>query len=261
MAKKRILNDKIEKVYMPIDWSIQLIPKGGSAQQQHDVDNDLYYPDREVTPLLIEPEFRIIDRDKKASRFANDELTGISWKYIYLGDELSCVTPDFDVFTEATDDIAKGSIIVNRNVPYLHPITLVFNAQYYDQQRKRTLTIRETIPLSTEAVANLDLHTKLDVPPAVICNPFEIENNEYEVITPLFQVGDNIIDDASLVKGWWYTVKNGVETLVDVDSDIRIVSLVGNVLTVRKDFVREDLFRFKSAFFPDGNLAATPPSN
>ena len=259
MAKKRILNDKIEKVYKPIDWSIQLIPKGGSAQQQHDVDNDLYYPDREVTPLLIEPEFRIIDRDKKASRIANNELTGISWKYIYLGDELACNTPDFDVFTEKTSDVVKGAIMVNRNVAYLQPITLVFYAEYYDKNRKRTLTIRETIPLSTNPSASLALFTKLDVPPAVICNPFELEANPLEVIKPIYQIGDKTVTEN--VKGWWYKVVNGEEIAVNVDTDLCFESLVGDVLTVRKDFVRETLFRFKSAFFPDGNIPTTPPAN
>ena len=65
MAKK--LYSKSQKIYRPITWTVTFAVSGGTTDQQHDADNDLFYPDRTVTPTLIEPTFHIVDRDDTVS--------------------------------------------------------------------------------------------------------------------------------------------------------------------------------------------------
>lgn len=260
----RNLKTKSVKVYRPIQWSLNFAVKGGATMQQHDADNNLFYPDREVTPTLLEPVFRIIDRDRKTSREATSELINISWKQIVNGKAATeCNTPDYDVITDATEDMRKGSIVVNKNVPYLTNILLKFSAQYYDSVRKRTLKVEGAIPLTTSSAASLLLYTKLDKPNCIICDPFVMETQPSEVIKPIFQLGDEKVTDLGFIGGWWYEVYAGVEIPVNVAEDITFDKLdtATFALTVSKTCVRDTLLRFKSALFPDKKIPASPPAN
>lgn len=260
----RNLKTKSIKVYRPVQWSLNFEIKGGSTMQQHDADNNLFYPDREVTPSLIEPVFRVIDKDKKTTREATSELINITWKQVINGAApADCNTPDYDIITDATEDMRKGAIVVNKNVPHLTNILLKFSAQYYDTIRKRTLKVEGDISLTTSSVASLLLYTKLDKPNCIICDPFVMETEPQEVIKPIFQLGDEKLTDLSIIGGWWYEVVNGVEKAVNVEEDITFDRLDPATfsLTVSKTCVRDTLLRFKSALFPDKKIPATPPAN
>ena len=264
MAKK--LYSKSQKIFRPIDWTITFRVSGGTLDQQHDADNDLFYPDRTVTPTLIEPTFHIVDRDAKSSRDATAELINISWKQIVNAAEpVDCNTPDYDVSTEGTEDRKKGSIIVNKNVPYLTTITLKFSAQYFDQRRKRTLKVEKDIPLTTASVASLLLYTKLNRPTTYLIDPFSLETPEQytDVITPAFQLGDEQLTDTSVIGGWWFSLENGAEVAVNPAEDIRFDAIDPDTfaLTVDKRCFDDTVLRFKSSLHPDKVIPPSAPAN
>ena len=257
---------KSQKIYRPIEWTVTFAVSGGTLEQQHDADNDLFYPDRTVTPTLIEPTFHIVDRDTKSSRDATAELINISWKQVVNGAApVDCNTPDYDVATEGSVDRKKGSIIVNKNVSYLTTITLKFSAQYFDTKRKRTLKVEKDIPLTTASVASLLLHTKLDRPNTFLINPFYLDTpaQYQEVVTPFFQLGDEQLKDTSVIGGWWYVVEGGKETPVTPVEDVRVDSVDPKTfaLTVDKRCIDDTLFRFKSSLHPDKKIPVTAPAN
>ena len=264
MAKK--LYSKSQKIFRPIDWTITFRVSGGTLDQQHDADNDLFYPDRTVTPTLIEPTFHIVDRDAKSSRDATAELINISWKQVVNAAEpVDCNTPDYDVSTEDTEDRKKGSIIVNKNVPYLTTITLKFAAQYFDKRRKRTLKVEKDIPLTTASVASLLLYTKLNRPTTYLIDPFQLDTPEQyqDVITPSFQLGDEQLTDTSVVGGWWFVLDGGKEVAVNPAEDIRFDAIDPKTfaLTVDKRCFNDSVIRFKSSLHPDKVIPSTAPVN
>lgn len=258
------LSSKARRIWKAVEWSLNFNIQGGSLEQQHDADNDLFYPDRAVTPTLIEPVFRIIDKDKTASREATSELINVSWKYSENGGEKKgCVSPDYEVFADGTEDIRKGAIMVNRNIQYGTLVTLYFAAQYFDQVRKRTLKVEGSLLLNSRAVASLLLFTKLDKPNGVIIDPFSVEEEPLLPIKPVFQLGDEIVTDLSIIGGWWYKIEGGQEIAVNVSEHLEFESYDKSTytLTVRRDFIRDTVLRFKSALFPDKQIPSSPPEN
>ncbi len=258
------IQKKVRRIWRPVEWSLNFNIQGGALEQQHDADNNLYYPDRNVTPTLIEPIFRIIDRDTKTSREATAELIDVTWKNsVNGGERQGCTAPDYEVHVDGTETIRKGSITVNRNVPYLTLVTLYFEAQWYDRVRKRTMKIGGSLLLNSRAAASLLLFTKLDKPNGVVLDPFELETEPLLPIRPFFQLGDDKVDDLSIVGGWWYQVQGDSEVPVDVNSQIEFESYdpATYTLTVRKDFIQDAILRFKSALFPDKKIPPSPPAN
>lgn len=259
-----VIQQKTRRLWRPIEWSLNFNIQGGALQQQHDADNNLYYPDHNVTPTLIEPIFRVIDRDKGTSREATAELIDVTWKYsVNGGARQGCTGPDYEVYVDGTEAIRKGAITVNKNVPYLTLITLFFEAQWYDKMRKRTLKVGGSLLLNSRAVASLLLYTKLDKPNGVVVDPFELKTEPLLPIRPNFQLGDDKVADLSIIGGWWVKVEAGKEIPVNVNEHIEFESYnpATFTLVVRKDFIRDTLLRFKSALFPDKKIPSTAPSN
>ena len=260
----RTIQKKVRRIWRALDWSLNFNVQGGALEQQHDADNDLFYPDRTVTPTLIEPVFRIIDRDKSTSYDATAELINVSWKYSENGgDKQGCVSPDYEVFADGTEDIRKGSIMVNRNVPYGTVVTLYFAAQYFDNVRKRTLKVEGSLLLNSRAVASLLLFTKINQPNGVIIDPFNVESDPLLPVKPFFQLGDEQVTDLSIIGGWWFKVEGDQEIAVNPDEHLEFESYDPSTftLTVRKDFIRDIVLRFKSALFPDKQIPSSAPSN
>lgn len=257
------LKKRIRKQFKPLEWSLSLVVKGGSTEQQHDADNNIYYPDRGLTSTLIEPQFSITDRDSiLPSGNANNSLINISWKQVIAGRESGCNTPDYELITNGTDALRKGSIIVSKNVLPTTPVVLLFSAEYYDSRTQETIKLSERITLNTLSVATLLMYTKLDKPSAVHCNPFEMVTSPLEVVKPIFQLGDSLLTDMSKVGAWWYKFENGVERLMSVVDDLELESIGSDkTLIIRKRYIRDTLFRLKTAFFPDGRIPASPPAH
>lgn len=258
------IQKKVRRIWRPVEWSLNFNIQGGALEQQHDADNNLYYPDRNVTPTLIEPIFRIIDRDTETSREATAELIDVTWKNsVNGGERQGCTAPDYEVYVDGTETIRKGSITVNRNVPYLTLVTLYFEAQWYDKVRKRTMKIGGSLLLNSRAAASLLLFTKLDKPNGVVLDPFELETEPLLPIRPIFQLGNDKLKDISIVGGWWYKVEAGKEIPVNVAEQIEFegYDAATYTLTVRKDFIQDTILRFKSALFPDKKIPPAPPAN
>ena len=123
--------------------------------------------------------------------------------------------------------------------------------------------VEGSLLLSSRAVASLLLFTKLDKPNGVIIDPFSVEEEPLLPIKPVFQLGDEIVTDLSIIGGWWYKIEGGQEIAVNVSEHLEFESYDKSTytLTVRRDFIRDTVLRFKSALFPDKQIPSSPPEN
>ena len=111
--------------------------KGVSDRQDYDADSNEYTPDYTLTPLTVQPNFSVIDKDEVilAGR-ANKSLYNIAWYAIEGGVKtaIGSTNTNYEILTSGDD---AGRIKVKRNIKVGSPVTLVFHAEYTDPRNKQ----------------------------------------------------------------------------------------------------------------------------
>ena len=257
-----LLEDKVRRIFQPLKTAFSMYVVGGSTVQLHDADNNIYYPDRSITELMIQPSLSIVDPDKVlANGNKNNDMIQIQWTQVVNGVESPVDENYFEVITAARDGLLKGAIIVKKNVPYLTPYVLKFYAEYYDTRTKTTLKFIDKILLRTSSVASLLLVTQIDKASSEICNPMDA-TDVLSIIKPTYHLGKDIVSDLTQIGWWWEQVVAGVEEDFNADNSLAFVSTAADgTLTVNKEYVGDLLLRLYSGYFPDGNIPALPPAN
>jgi hypothetical protein len=257
-----ILDKKLRRRFKPLQPTFSMTVVGGSVAQLHDADNNIFYPDREITELMIQPVLNIADPDKAISDGnKNDAFIQIRWTQVVNGVESPVDENFYEVVTSARNGLMKGALIVRKNVPYLTPTSLIFHAEFFDPRTGTTLKFDETILLRTTSVASLLLVTQLDKANQEICNPMNLTDINC-VITPSFFLGKDKLTDFSKIGLWWKIVTSDSELSCNKANHIAILSSTAKgVLSVDKRCVEKLLLRLYSAYFPDANIPANPPAN
>lgn len=222
---------RISIVYDPLHMSISLVCRGGSLTQVHNAEENEYVPDRELTPLVLMPEAFINDPNGivAGGRVA---LSGVMWYALpkdvaeqvqdlsYLSAELSqyLITPATEGYTVNAD----GSLTVERNIEYLHPIVLLLTASYSDPRSGNVLRVQASALLSTTSLAVASKLT-LDKPASFTFDP--LADSGVRTIRASLRLGGKEPDLQSCgVAYWWYKVIGGQESLVDPEEDLFYVS-------------------------------------
>lgn len=218
---------RLDIIYNPLNLSKSLVPRGGNLTQVHDAEANRYIPNRSLVPLTLVPEVYINDPDNilDNSRVA---LSGVLWYAIpkemaeqvqdlsYLAEELSQY-----LITQATAGYsinADGSLVVSRNTEYLHPVVLLYTANYVDPRSGRILRVSDSVTLSTTSIAVAATLT-LDKPVSFTFDP--LADSGLRTITALLKFGGKDPDPQHCSVGyWWYKVIGGQESLVDPEEDL-----------------------------------------
>lgn len=222
---------RINILYDPLHMSVSLVCRGGSLTQVHNAEENEYIPDRELTPLVLVPEVYITDPNGIISN-GKVALSGVMWYALpkdvadqvqnlsYLSSELSqyLISPATDGYTVNSD----GSLTVESNIEYLHPVVLVFTANYGDTRSGNVLRVQASTVLSTTSLA-VAAKLTLDKPASFTFDP--LSDSGVRTIRATLQLGGKAPDpDCCSVGYWWYKVIGGQESLVDPEDDLFYVS-------------------------------------
>ena len=136
---------RIDFNFRPLQVNISFTTTGGIPNRQnYDAATGEYTPDFTLTPLVIQPEVSIIDKDEilQAGR-VNDKLVNIVWYEINNGVRTMIVAAN-ENYEITTGGSNAGRIKVKRNIIVNTALTLEFNAEYVDTRTNQVHTILRT---------------------------------------------------------------------------------------------------------------------
>lgn len=222
---------RINVLYDPLHMSVSLVCRGGSLTQVHNSEENEYIPDRELTPLVLVPEVFITDPNGIISD-GRAILSGVMWYAMpeeaykqngdmsYLSAELSqyLISPATEGYTVNAD----GSLTVERNIEYQHPVVLLLTANFGDPRSGNVLRVQASTVLSTTSLA-VAASLTLDKPASFQFNP--ITDSGVRTVRASLRFGGKDPDpNYCRIAYWWYKSIKGQESPIDPEDDLFYVS-------------------------------------
>lgn len=134
---KKIINTApmavVTTLHTPQTLLLTLKAASGTLTQAQDITQNLWSPDRTLTPLVLESVFSAYDPDTKSRVSA---AASLKW---YANDvEIQTTATDSDYYRVDTDTggIRAGSLVVRKNVSYTTPVTIRCEATYQGRTEK-----------------------------------------------------------------------------------------------------------------------------
>jgi hypothetical protein len=197
--------------YVPLNEAFSLTVESGSLLQVHSADTGEFFPDRQITPLVIVPRFEIHDESGViAVGDKTGDLTDVRW---YENKELSA-----NMITTGTNYVTgtNGKLTVKKNVAYLSSVILIFTANYYDIRTGNVLRVHESVTLSTTSLLEYPVTLDLDHPASWTFNP--VTDSGLRSITARVRLaGQTVAPEQE--KYWWYRIENN-NTVAISDDDL-----------------------------------------
>lgn len=207
--------------YTPLISRFGIVATGGSKTQFYYTNVGQFIPSRTVTPLLLKSYLNVVDPDGIITNGDKSSAINVQW---YEGSYDNQITADTSGYT--LND--NGTLTVYKDVMPGNPVQILVRATYTDARNSNTLVYEDRASLSSISKTDSTLSLTMDKPSKVIFNP--IDDQATIDITATLRQGSEIVTAANY---YWYTVNNGVETLID-DDDTAIEYVSGqNTATLR----------------------------
>lgn len=232
-------------------------------KQNYNADTQEYTPDYSLTPLIIQPNVSIIDKDAVLpSGSINHELTNIRWYENVNGtsSQIAADDPDYEITAGGGQ---AGRIKVKKNIEPKVPVTLEFYAEYVDSRNGQIIKVQSSYLLTCSSASDT-VRVELDAADQTVFNP--LTDPQSQTVTAKVWLGASECPASrySLVwevlgdDGTWHTAGSD-----ELDYDI---SVNGNKATVNKWLMGKSLhLRCRVKYSADGNpgsvaLTAASPS-
>jgi hypothetical protein len=215
--------------YVPLNEAFSLTVESGSLLQVHSADKNEYFPDRQITPLVIVPRFEIHDASGViGTGDKTGDLTDVRW---YENTELAA-----NMITSGTNYTigTGGKLTVKKNVAYLSPVILLFTANYYDIRTGNVLRIHESVTLSTTSLFEYPIVLDIDHPASWTFNPLT-DSGLRNITARLRLAGQTVEPDEE--KYWWYRLENNNPVAITDDDLFYESGQNTNVLTIDPRYV------------------------
>jgi hypothetical protein len=215
--------------YVPLNEAFSLTVESGSLLQVHSADTNEYFPDRQITPLVIVPRFEIHDAGGViGTGDKTGDLTDVRW---YENKELPA-----NMITSGTNYAigTGGKLTVKKNVAYLSPVILLFTANYYDIRTGNVLRIHESVTLSTTSLLEYPVTLEIDRPASWTFNPL-IDSGLRSITARVRLAGQAVGPEQE--KYWWYRLENNSPVTVTDDDLFYESGQNTSVLTIDPRYV------------------------
>jgi hypothetical protein len=238
--------------YTPLNEAFSLTVESGSLLQVHSADTDEYFPDRQITPLVIVPQFQIHDASGTIqSGDKTGDLSDVRW---YENKELPA-----NMITSGANYVigTGGKLTVKKNVAYLSPVILLFTANYYDIRTGNVIRLHESVTLSTTSLLEYPVTLDLDHPASWTFNPVT-DSGLCSITARLRLAGQPVAPEQE--KYWWYKIESN-NTVAITDDDLFYESGQNtNVLTIDPRYVDGSVRLVVKAEYiaPGGTVPAAP---
>lgn len=249
---------KIKRIniqYDPLHEAFSLVVKAGSLLQVHSAETDTYIPDRQITPLVIEPSFCLYDESGTIENGHHEaSLLDIRW-YENSETPANLIVPGQNGYLVESG----GALVISKNVSYLSPLTLIFTANYYDPRTGNVLRIHESKTLSTTSLAEMPVTLELDKPGDWTFDP--LTESGLRTVTATLRLAGNAVS-AERRAFWWYVVENGAERLINPEDDLFYESGQNTpALTIDPRYIEgRVLVRCKAEYIAPGAPVPAQPS-
>lgn len=153
------------------------------GRQVYDGNTDGHVPDFRLTPLTLRLSVCRQDKDEVlANGEINNLLTNVVFYEIKNGvkTQITNSSPYYvsggtqhPCYTIETSGTNAGQILVNENVDYLYPVTILVEADYLDTRLNQTHHISESFLLVCDNGTTVEPKVELDIDDQTIWNPLE----------------------------------------------------------------------------------------
>ena len=219
--------------WKPLQLQISFAVDGSVPDKQnYNADAQEYTPDYTLTPLIIQPNVSILDKDEvlPAGRI-NHALANVRW-YENINGVSTLIAADNANYEITTSGGYNGRIKVKRNAAPKIPITLEFYAEYTDTRNSQLMIIKGTYQISCSSASDL-VRVELNAADQTVFNP--LADAATQTVTATVWVADKICDASKYALVWevmgedntWHTV--GSDDVLDYD-----VTAAGNTATINR---------------------------
>lgn len=182
----------------------------GSVPGRQVYDSNLaeYTPDYSVTPLVLRLSVSRQDPDEVlANGEVNNALTNVRFYEIKNGVKTQILAANTDYTIETSGNNA-GRILVNTNVAYLFPVTIIVEADYLDTRLNQTHHIKESFLIICDNGSPVQPEVELDIDDQTVWNP--LADADSVVITAKLRLGAALAAyDSHLLFKWQKLRGNG----------------------------------------------------
>lgn len=219
--------------WRPLQVQISLSVDGSVPDRQsYNADTREYTPDYTLTPLILQPNVSILDKDEmlQAGR-VNASLTNIRWTENIGGQRklIDSENSDYEITSSGSD---AGRLRVRRNVEPKIPVTLEFYAELIDSRTSQIVVIRSTYQVACDSVSEA-VRVELDAAEQTLFNP--LIDAHTQRVTATVWVADRVASADKYLLTWevqsedgtWHEV--GTDEVMDYD-----ISVTENGVTVNR---------------------------
>lgn len=226
--------------WKPLQLQISFAVDGSVPDKQnYNADAQEYTPDYTLTPLIIQPNISILDKDAvlPAGRI-NQALANVRW-YEIINGKSTLISADNTNYEITTTGGNAGRIKVKRNAEPKVAITLEFYAEYADTRNGQLLIIKGSYLISCSSASDL-VRVELNAADQTVFNP--LADTPTQTVTATVWVADKICDASKYALVWevmgddntWHTV--GSDDVMDYD-----VTASGNTATINRWLMGTDM--------------------
>lgn len=219
--------------WKPLQLQISFAVDGSVPDRQnYNADALEYTPDYTLTPLIIQPNVSILDKDEVLrAGLINQALANVRW-YENINGVSTLIASDNANYEIVTSGGNAGRIKVKRNAQPKVPITLEFYAEYSDTRNGQLMIIRGSYLISCSSASDL-VRIELNAADQTIFNP--LADAHTQTVTATVWVADKVCDASKYALVWevmgednaWHTV--GSDDVMDYD-----VTASGNTATINR---------------------------
>lgn len=229
-------------------------------KQNYDADTNTYTPDYTITPLILQPNISLMDKDEfLQAGSVNHALINVKWYEIVGGTRTQILSTDTNYEITTTGGNA-GRIKVKKNAQPQAPITLEFVAEYTDPRTSQIHVIRDTYLIKCDNSTQYIPHLVLDAADQTVYNP--LTDPDTQTIHASLRLGTNECPAANRQFVWELYRDTNVWEQVGTDTTLDYhvtVSASGDTLTINRALMGAECYircRAKYSKTP-GAVAAT----
>ena len=243
--------------FRPLQINIGFAVDGSVPNKQnYDADTNTYTPDYTLTPLIIQPQVSVMDKDEYlAAGSINHQLANVKWYEIVGGVStlIESTNTNYEVITSGGQ---AGRIKVKKNAQPKLPITLEFHAEFSDPRTGQLHTIVRTFSVVCGNSTVFAPQLILDAADQTIYNP--LTDPDAQTVHASLRLGVNECATANRIFVWeiyradsntWTEV--GTDTTLDYDVT---VAADGASCTVNRSLMGTELYlRCRAKYDMGGN--------
>ena len=242
-------------VYSPLSYIFQVLETGGSTMQKYDATTSSYIPNRQLTPLVLQPSLVISDPDGVvATADYAARMSNVTWSVQHIeGNNIETVPARVNGDDNYVIDSTTKALSLYMNISPGGVLAVSFHAQYTDTRRGEVHSFAWSRDLGCEA--QTDMNVTLDAgrwSHNVHLLPMK-HWGQFGIGVQL-RNGKDAIPDARCVYQWqWWT---GTAWNEDFSDQAWLVSgSQAKTIVVDQDFIQTLVLRVKATAF--GNNATT----